>query len=160
MICISHCHIMVLSMLMLWLPKNTFFNLFFVFEHFFSFLRMCFKIYVHYMYLHFTYKIVNEFHLWVFHLFAYNLQTLFFFDQNYTITGFHDVTTTFLFQKKPFIMLRLVNTFVLLILGHFMCHCCIYLLHIHFVSWFMMFSMTSMYLSTFLYLSYKCKFVF
>lgn len=34
---ISHCHIMVLSMLMLWLPKNTFLNLFFVFEHFFHF---------------------------------------------------------------------------------------------------------------------------
>lgn len=63
-------------------------------------------------------------------------------------------------KKKPFIMLRLVNTFVLLILGYFMCPCCIYLLHMHFVSWFIMFSMTSMYLSTFLYLSYKCKFVF
>lgn len=65
----------------------------------FSFLLMCFKTYVHYMYLDFTYKIVNQFYLWVFHLFAYNLQTLFFFDQNYTITGFHDVTTTFLLKK-------------------------------------------------------------
>lgn len=43
MICISHCHIMVLSMLMLWLPKNTFLNLFFVFEHFFHFYACAFK---------------------------------------------------------------------------------------------------------------------
>lgn len=41
MVCISHCHIMVLSMLMLWLPKNNFLNLFFVFEHFFFHFYSC-----------------------------------------------------------------------------------------------------------------------
>lgn len=159
MICISHCHIMVLSMLMLWLPKNTFLNLFFVFEHFFHFyacaLRRTCIICTFILHIKLWINFICELFICL-HTICKHYSSL---------TKLHDNWISWCdnyisFSKKPFIILRLVNTFVLLIFGHFMCHCCIYLLHIHFVSWFMMFSMTSMYLSTFLYLSYKCKFVF
>lgn len=159
MICISHCHIMVLSMLMLWLPKNTFPNLFFVFEHFFHFYACAFKrltCIICTFILHINCELISSV--------SFSFVCIQFANIILLWPKLHDNWISWCdnyisFSKKPFIMLRLVNTFVLLILGHFMCHCCIYLLHMHFVSWFMMFSMTSMYLSTFLYLSYKCKFV-
>lgn len=145
MICISHCHIMVLSMLMLWLPKNTFLNLFFVFEHFFHFYACA---------LRFTCIICT----FILHIKLWMNFICEFFICLHTICK-HYSSLTKITRWLDFMMWQLhfffKKTLYYAAASKYLCFIdfgplYVSLLHIftsymHFVSWFMMFSMTSMY---------------